>query len=223
VERRLARNKPQQNGAKESERARNKNRMMTNTNPASGYISWIAERVSEKRFRHIKGVAEMARRLAPYMPGCSADSAELAGWLHDACKELKDKELLELANEFELSLDQVDLKNPHLLHGPVAACVCRRELGLNDQSILDAMAEHTLGNAPMSPLSQVVFLADMLEEGRPAEWTRPVWKAFDLEGARNFAAAIVATCDVTLHELVEARRTIHPRMILTRNYYLAVS
>jgi predicted HD superfamily hydrolase involved in NAD metabolism len=184
-------------------------------------MSWVSQHVSEKRFHHITGVASMARNLAFYMPGCDADSAELAGWLHDSCKELKDKDLLALANEFGLHLDQVDLKNPHLLHGPVAACVCRKEFGLNDQLILDAMAEHTLGNAPMSELSQVVFLADMLEEGRPAEWTRPVWNAFDLEGARNFAAAIVTTCDITLGELVAAKRTIPPRMIATRNYYLA--
>jgi predicted HD superfamily hydrolase involved in NAD metabolism len=183
-------------------------------------IQWMADRISEKRFRHVSGVAAMARNLSLYMPNCNADAAELAGWLHDACKEIKDKELLEMANEFKLPLDHVDLKNPHLLHGPVAACVCREQLGLSDQSVLDAMAEHTLGNAPMSPLSQVVFLADMLEEGRPAEWTRPVWNAFDLEGKRNFAAAIVETCNITLHELVEAKRSIHPRMILTRNYYL---
>lgn len=184
-------------------------------------MEWVRRLVSEKRFRHITGVAAMARNLAHYMPNCDLDSAELAGWLHDCCKECKDTELLTLAHKFKLLLDPVEQKNPHILHGPIAACVCREELGLNDQAILDAMAEHTLGNAPMSPMSQVVFLADMLEEGRPLEWTQPVWKAFDLEGERNFAAAIVTTCDITLRELGEAKRAIHPRMILTRNYYLA--
>jgi predicted HD superfamily hydrolase involved in NAD metabolism len=180
---------------------------------------WVKPRVSEKRFRHIEGVVDVSRQLAS-KAGCNQYLAELTGWLHDACKEVKDKELVEMAKAFKLPLDPILEQYGHLLHGPVAAAVASHELGITNELVLNAVAEHTLGAVPMTPLSQVAFLADCLEPGRPADYTQPIWKALDIDGAANFEAAIVVATDLGIGYLLEEHKAIHPRTVEVRNYYL---
>src|SRR5207253_2139156 len=134
---------------------------------------WTKPRVSEKRFRHICGVVNVAQRIAE-RTGCDSYLAMLAAWLHDACKEMKDKELIRRAQEFGLKLHPIEKEYGHLLHGPVAAATVKSELGLECDLVLDAIREHTLGAAPMSELSKVCFLADCLEQGRPHDYTAPI-------------------------------------------------
>src|SRR5271163_974937 len=97
--------------------------------------NWVKERVSPKRFGHIVGVAHTAKKLAQQFSHDSelAYKAELAGWLHDACKETKDNELVEQAQKYGFKLDPVEEENGHLLHGPVAAQFVKHTFGLDDQ------------------------------------------------------------------------------------------
>jgi predicted HD superfamily hydrolase involved in NAD metabolism len=137
---------------------------------------WVRTRISEKRFRHTEGVAETARELA-LRSNCDVFLAELGGLLHDCCKEVKDKELITRAKEFGLKLHPIEELNGHLLHGPVAAETVRAELGLTNQEVLNAIAEHTLGAVDMTTLSKVVFLADAIEPGRSKDYVKPIWQA----------------------------------------------
>ncbi len=183
---------------------------------------WVRPRVSEKRFQHIKGVVDVCRRLAQAV---HADTypAELSGWLHDACKQVKDKELVQMAESFGMKLDPIEREFGHLLHGPVAAAVARKELGLESQEVLDAIAQHTLGAVPMSTLSQICFLGDCLEESRPVEYTAPIWAALDLHNQPDLDKAILVACDLNLKHLMETGKPIHPRTVEVRNYYLRLA
>lgn len=185
---------------------------------------WARQRVTEKRFKHIKGVAKVARQLAEQCR-CDPFLAELGGLLHDACKEVKDSELVALAREFGLPLHPIEETNGHLLHGPVGAAVVRKELGVTNEEMLDAISEHTLGAVDMSELSKVLFLADCLEESRPKSYTDPIWKALndrkvDYSSSINLDAAMLKACDLGLTLLVEDHRVIHPRTIEVRNALL---
>jgi predicted HD superfamily hydrolase involved in NAD metabolism len=201
---------------------------MVKTKPSSQLPSieaarrWVQPRVSEWRLRHIEGVAATARSLAKRV-GCDVYLAELAAWLHDACKEIGSKELIALAKEFGLAVHPVEEKNGHLLHGPVGAEVVRRDLAVSNEEILHAIAEHTLGAVPMSLLSKVVFLADALEPRRPTDFTEPIWQALDngdhASDQVNVDRAIAVACDLTIKDLIETGKIIHPRMIEVRNFY----
>jgi predicted HD superfamily hydrolase involved in NAD metabolism len=181
--------------------------------------AWIAPRVSEKRYQHIEGVVAVAKKLA-LKAGCDVFAAEVAAWLHDACKEMKSDELVEKARLYYLALDPVLKQNGHLLHGPVSAEVAKRELGVANREILEAVAQHTLGAIDMSPLSKVIFLADCLEESRPSSYTQPIWQALDFDGEFNMDAAIVVAIDEGLKYLIEDKKAIHPKTVTVRNYYL---
>ena len=55
------------------------------------------------------------------------------------------------------------LDHPNLLHGPVAAEKCRRELGIDDEDVLDAIRWHTTGRADWSRVGQALYIADFNE------------------------------------------------------------
>lgn len=137
---------------------------------------WLRPRISQRRFLHTEGVVQTAHEMAKR---CHADEflAQLAGWLHDACKEIKDKELIKMAKDYGLKLHPVEEINGHLLHGPVAAELVKHELKLTNKDVLDAIAEHTLGAVGMTVLSKILFLADALEPGRSPEYCKPIWQA----------------------------------------------
>lgn len=181
--------------------------------------SWVQPRVSEKRYRHIVGVAKVAKKIAEAYD-CDIEMAEIASWLHDCCKEVKDKELVVQARRFGIPVNEIEERNGYLLHGPVGAQVAREELGVTNEEILNAVAEHTLGNVPMCKLSEVLFLADCLEESRPKDYTGPIWDALNIDGECNVDAAIVKASDLGILHLMETGRAIHPKTIECRNYYL---
>ena len=73
--------------------------------------NWVSPRVSQYRFKHVEGVAQIARELAEHA-GCDPFVAELGGWLHDACKEHKDKQLVEKKQTGIFSTAQSALSRP---------------------------------------------------------------------------------------------------------------
>lgn len=184
--------------------------------------AWIEPRVSTKRFKHIKGVAKVARQIAEKHK-CDLFLAELSAWLHDACKEMKEKELVEAAQHFQIPFGEIEAKHGHLLHGPVAAALAKEELGITNSDLLAAIAEHTLGNTPMCPLSETLYLADCLEEGRSKSYTAPIWSALKIDEEQiNVAHAIVVASDLGLVHLIESGKPIHPRTVEVRNFYMQV-
>lgn len=192
---------------------------------------WVRPRLSEKRFAHVRGVAKVARELAEEAE-CDVFLAELAGWLHDCCKETKDRDLVIEALQFGLQLTPLDRVSGNLWHGPVGAETIKRDLEITNEAVLDAIREHTLGAVGMSELSKVVFLADCLEASRPADYTDPIWQALRGGDAKknnkkskkhqdlDLDMAMLVACDLGLSQLIESRRVIHPKTVEVRNYYL---
>jgi predicted HD superfamily hydrolase involved in NAD metabolism len=188
--------------------------------------TWMRTRVSARRLNHVKGVAETAKLLA-IKAGIDPFRAELAGWLHDACKEEKDVALVEQARRYGLKLHPVEEENGHLLHGPIAAEVVKRQFNIDDEELLDAIRQHTLGATNMTMISKVVFLADASEPGRSEDCRRPIWSAVErekdlgIEKALNLAVKVA--CDLSLDDLIRHGRVIHPRTVEVRNYYLCIT
>lgn len=138
-------------------------RLSFDTPRAGEYLGFVRERLPEKTFRHAVSVAETMLDVAGEA-GIDAEQAVAAGLLHDACKAMKPEALAEKAREYGISeyLDQ-----PNLLHGPVAAEMCRRELGIEDEDVIDAIRWHTTGRADWNRVGEVLFYADFAEPNRP--------------------------------------------------------
>ena len=123
------------------------------------------ERLSEKRYGHTLRVADTAEVLAR-THGVHPPRARLAALLHDAARELSAEKFLDLVDSWDLPVGEPERESPKLLHGPVAAELARRELGLEDGEVLDAVREHTTGRPGMGPLSLVLYVSDKVEPAR---------------------------------------------------------
>ena len=123
------------------------------------------ERLSAKRYGHTLRVADTAEYLAR-AHGLDPGRARLAALLHDTARELSPEQFLGLAGDLNLPVGEPERENPKLLHGPAAAELARRELGVGDREVLDAVREHTTGRPGMGPLSLVLYVADKIEPAR---------------------------------------------------------
>ena len=119
--------------------------------------------LSEKRFRHCIGTAQMCRELA-VMHGCDPEKAYLTGILHDICKEKSGEELIKLASL--TALEPLETTEPGLLHAPAGAVYIRDELQIDDKEIFTAVRFHSIGRAGMSDFEKVIYLGDLVERGR---------------------------------------------------------
>jgi predicted HD superfamily hydrolase involved in NAD metabolism len=122
-------------------------------------------RLSDKRYGHTVRVADTAESLAR-KHGLDPDRTRLAALLHDAARETEPKEFLRLANEWDLPVGEPERQSPKLLHGPVAAELARRELGVEDEEVLSAIRAHTVGRAVMEPIALALYVADKIEPAR---------------------------------------------------------
>lgn len=179
-------------------------------------LAWLSEHVPKTRLQHILGVEQTAIELAHHHQ-LDVERAAQAGLMHDLAKCFKPQRLLEMAQAEGIELDPVELSQPHLLHAEVGAIVARDEFGVEDKAVLQAIRNHTLGRPGMSPLSAVVFLADSIEPGRG---TNPELEALRQASWQDLNQAVYLACDYSLKYLLATRRLLHPRTILTRNWFL---
>lgn len=173
----------------------------------------LLQTLSERRYHHSLGVAEMAVKLAKHY-GADEEKAFLAGLVHDCAKEIPPEEAVTMLREkFHITPDAMSLQAPRLLHGVLGACIAQSRFGIYDPEILDAIRYHTTGKARMSLLSRIVYIADYIEPNRAY---RDVEYLRDLT-FQNLEEAMLFAVDFTVKDLVEKGRTIHPDTIHLRN------
>jgi predicted HD superfamily hydrolase involved in NAD metabolism len=127
--------------------------------------AFARKRLSDKRYGHTVRVADTAERLAR-IHGLDPARVRLAALLHDAARETEPEEFLRLAEEWDLTVGEPERQSPKLLHAPAAAELARRELGVKDEEVLEAIRAHTVGEPGMGPLALALYVADKIEPAR---------------------------------------------------------
>lgn len=115
--------------------------------------------VSAKRRAHIARVVALLDRWASAM-GLPADQAtrwRSAGLLHDALRDAPEPMLRTLTGDGAMPVE--------LLHGPAAAVRAEQD-GERRKDVLEAVRDHTVGNAAWGRTGRALYLADFLEPGR---------------------------------------------------------
>ena len=174
---------------------------------AEGYAR---ERLSNRRYAHTLRVAETAERIAE-IHGLDSKKARLAGLLHDAAREVGKEELLRVAEEDDLAVGDFEHERPMLLHGRVAAELARRDLGVKDGEILDAVRAHTTGEPEMGPLALTLFVADKVEPGREGPSVEDLRELACKDLRRSACAALEAS--ISHNE--DRGRPVHPKSLET--------
>jgi len=177
-------------------------------------IAWLEQNVPSSRLQHILGVETMSKQLAQFH-SADPDKAQTAGLMHDLAKYFSPEQILAMTREKGIEVDEICAKRPHLLHAEASAIVAQDTFNVQDQEILNAIAEHTLGNALMSPLSCIVFAADKLE---PNRGDTPELNAMREAAWDNLYRGVYQVCDQSIKNLIQKGRPIHPRTVATRNW-----
>lgn len=164
----------------------------------------LKAKLDEKRFGHTMLVAREAIMLAQRY-GADTRKARLAGLLHD-CMKIDVTELIQYANANDIELSETELNYPYTIHGKVGAECARKEYEVNDDEILNAIRNHTIGSIKMTLLDKIIFLADKLELSRNYD---------DVEELRMLAysdmnAALVAVMKHTIEHTKHNGREVHP-------------
>jgi len=139
---------------------------------------------------------------------------------HDVARAMSNQELLNRAASLGLRVGTVENHVPVLLHGPVGAELLRREDGLTDQSLHQAVYWHTTAHPSLDTLGKIVFLSDKLD---PQKIKRYPYQPYLRELAfADLDRAILEFLTRESISQVNRGEMVHPAMVETRNHLIAV-
>lgn len=92
------------------------------------------------------------------------NKAYLAGLIHDYAKFVSIEDFRKIASKYEPNFDFTKNSN-NVIHALLGCYIVKEELNLDDD-ICQAVRTHSTGSKNMSPLQEVIFLADYTEESR---------------------------------------------------------
>ncbi len=119
----------------------------------------------DHRYAHVLRVSRIAEGLGR-AHGVDPQRARTAGLLHDLARLYPGDRLLRECRLRGMPVDPFEQANPIVLHARLGAELAREEFGVADEAILSAIRKHTVAAATMSPLDEILYLADGLEPGR---------------------------------------------------------
>lgn len=171
--------------------------------------------LSIERYIHTMGVVKAADKLAQRY-GCDRQKARMAALLHDCAKDFPPDMKRRFCKEYHVDVDEIMLETIDLTHAFLGAEVAKRDYGVEDEEILNAIKYHTTGKPDMTLLEKIVFIADYIEEGR---------KKFDtLEESRRLAfenidKAMAFILKHTIEYVKQRGRTLHHLSVSAYEYY----
>lgn len=177
-------------------------------------VSRLRGALKDQRFNHVLRVEQTAIKLAKQY-NVDIEKASIAGLCHDYAKQRPDQDLIDEIHRCGLNPELLNYGNA-IWHGVVGAELIKDELGIWDEDILNAVRHHTTGAAKMSPLEQVIYMADYIE---PARDFPGVDKARSIT-AKDLGAGVAYQTKQTLEYLVERNSPVYPTTLATYNAWV---
>lgn len=174
---------------------------------------YLSRKLKSDRYNHVLGVVEMAEKLA-IRYRADVKKARLAALIHDLAKYEGGETLIKMAKENGYEIDEVEKKAPYLLHGFAAAVIAKKEMGINDEEVLNAAIYHTTGRENMTLLEKIIYIADYIEPNRNYP---------GVEELRNITfedldRGLIKAFDNTIRFVLDKGTLLHFRTIEGRNY-----
>lgn len=172
-----------------------------------------------KRFEHTLGVEYTSAALAMRY-GTDINKARLAGLLHDCAKCLSDEKRLSICEKHNISINEIERRNPFLLHAKVGSFLAMEEYKVYDPDVINAILNHTTGRPGMSLLEKIVFISDYIEPGRKQA---PNLKVIRETAFLDLDKALLMILHDTLEYLKSTGGECDPMTAKTYEFYLKQS
>jgi predicted HD superfamily hydrolase involved in NAD metabolism len=177
---------------------------------------YLKANLKPKRYQHSLGVRDTAGKLANRY-GADEKKARLAGLIHDCAKCMSDSDLISIANENGINIDEVLEETPNLLHGVVACVIAKDKMEINDTDILSAVAYHTTGRPNMTILEKIIYLADYIEPMRDFPGVDDIRQ----EAEKSLDKALLHSFNSTIRHVLNKGQLLHLNTIKGRNYLIS--
>ncbi len=121
------------------------------------YYDFVCKKLPKKRREHTYGVILTAISLAKKL-GVDSEKCCLSALLHDVAK-------YEDYNNYKNFKVDSDVPNS-VIHQFLGEHIIKEELGIADNDVLNAVKYHTTARANMSQIEKIIYVADLIEQGR---------------------------------------------------------
>lgn len=115
-----------------------------------------------KTAEHCVRVGKEARKIAERF-NANADSAEIAGYLHDISAVYSDDVRIQVSYDLGIEVLSEEEAFPMIIHQKISKEMARDIFNIMDQEILDAVGCHTTLKKNSTILDKVLFVADKIE------------------------------------------------------------
>ena len=165
----------------------------------------LKNRLTEKRYIHSLNVADSAKQLAK-LYGYDEEIAYTAGLIHDCCKDTPAGLQLSYMLENGVELSEYELGVAKLYHSICGSVFVKKEFGIDNQDIINAVRYHTTGRKTMSLLEKIIFIADFISDERDYNGVEIMRE----KAVKSLDEAIVEGLSFTIKDLIDQGRIIHP-------------
>ena len=171
------------------------------------YQKFVMKTLPEKRIKHTADVVVCALKKVKEL-GLDEQKVITSATLHDCAKYIDYKTV----QGFELPKG---VPGP-VVHAFLGAFVAQNVLKITDQEIIDAIRYHTSGRANMSTLEKLIFVADMVEEGRSYEGVDALRELYEKS---DFEKCFVECLKEEVLHLVNKKQYIYEKTLEAYDYY----
>ena len=177
---------------------------------------YLSEKLTPKRYTHVLAVQETAVALAQ-RHDADISKANLAALLHDVAKWMNKTQLYTAVADYQIQLDAIERITPALLHPIIGVKLAIERFDITNLEVLEAIRNHTTGNASMGLIAQVVYVADFIEPTRIHEGVTHVRELAETD----LSLAVHHVARYKIVHLLQEGRIIHPNTLHTYNSTLA--
>lgn len=124
------------------------------------FVKELSKYLSDHRFAHSKSVAKLALEIALKNALTNYEDIFVASLFHDIGKDLPLEEAEQIMKE---NYQEYLNYPPWCYHQFVGKYLSKKEFGIVNKEILDAICYHCSGKANMNPLGKIVYAADKID------------------------------------------------------------
>ena len=176
----------------------------------------LEEMLPERRLKHSMNVSQCAVKLSEIY-SYDMEKAKLAGLIHDCAKYFNDDQVEDSIKKFNIELDSLEENNISLSHSVIGSYVIQETFNIKDEDIINAVRYHTTGRENMTILEKIIYMADLIEEGRKFPLAD---KLRELVYNGSLDEALLLSFNNTIKFVMDNNQLIHPRTVSARNYIL---